>query len=445
MHGTPGVESVPGQGSVFSFTARLAKQAPSALQAVSENQLLDLHVLIVDDNETNRQILQHQTRAWKMRSGVAANADEAMAELRRAQAMGDPYQVALLDLQMPGTNGLSLARMIKAESDLGGVRLLLLSSLGGRISREELLAAGIGDCLLKPIKQSMLFDSLANMMSDAHAPGEPEKISAPVRPTVPAPQKLRILLAEDNKVNQQVALGLLQKLGYQADAVGDGTEALAALKQTRYDVVLMDCQMPQLDGYETTRCIRRFEQERSAPFDWKTPVHIIAMTANAMEGDREKCLTAGMNDYLSKPVRRAELQAALQRQTGLEPIIPASVPVEMLVDLEQLRDVTDDEPERMHRLIDLYLTDAVTMLEGLNQAIQTEASANVARLAHKLVGSSLSCGVEALTQPLRELERLGQAGDLSGAPALFADVRYKFPQVQNAFTQFKQTLPVIRA
>jgi two-component system, sensor histidine kinase and response regulator len=453
MHGKPGVLSIPGRGSTFWFTARLTKQPESAhVLSEVEDQLVNLRVLIVDDNETNRHILQQQTRSWKMRNGAVTNAAEALAELRSALATGDPYQVALLDMQMPGTNGLTLARAIKADSDLAGVRLLLLSSLGGRTNPEELKAAGIDDCLIKPVKQSLLFDSLATVMENAPASStsRAKKVSPPTSVSAPATQKLRILLAEDNTVNQQVALGLLQKLGYRADAVADGSEVLEALKRIRYDVVLMDCQMPHLDGYEATRSIRRLEQERSAPFDWKAPVHIIAMTANAMEGDREKCIAAGMNDYLSKPVRRNELKAAFDRYGEIQPIVatpestsdssttPSSE--EVLVDIDRLRDVTGDEPDQMQQLIDLYLNQAGPMLDGLKEAIQTNASGEVARIAHKLVGSSVSCGVEAFTSPLRELERLGHEGDLSKAPALFEDVRHKFPRVQNAFSELMQTL-----
>jgi PAS domain S-box-containing protein len=465
MHGTPGVESIEGEGSVFWFTARLTKQLESAHTSVGiGDELVNLHVLIVDDNETNCRILQHQTNAWKMRSGVAMDAAKALAELRRAFVASDPYQLVLLDMQMPGTNGLTLARSIKAESDLANVRLVLLSSIGGRIDSEELRAAGIDNCLVKPIKQSLLFDSIATVMGAGAASetSKAKKISPPSSFPAATTQKLRILLAEDNTVNQQVAIGLLQKLGYRADAVADGTEVLEALERIRYDVVLMDCQMPQLDGYETTSRIRQLEQKRTPPFDWKAPVHIIAMTANAMEGDREKCLNAGMNDYLSKPVRKKELKAALDRRGEVQPNGVAEPSVkseharvhletisaqsdksssgEILVDIDRLRDVTDDEPDRMQQLIDLYLTQAVPMLDGLNEAIQTNSSGDVARIAHKFVGSSVSCGVEAFTLPLRELERLGQEGDLSGAHALLDDVRRKFPRVRSAFTQFMQTL-----
>ena len=255
----------------------------------------------------------------------------------------------------------------------------------------------------------------------------------------------RILLAEDNAVNQQVALGLLETLGYGADAVVNGIEVLEALNRIRYDVVLMDCQMPRLDGYETTRRIRQRELHSAAPLDCRTPVYIIAMTANALEGDREKCLASGMNDYLSKPVRRDELKVALDRhgQIGF-PAAGAdkssSSAVEILVDINRLREVAHDQADQLQELIDLYLVEAGPMLDGLGEAIRSNSSGDVARIAHEFVGCSLFCGVEAFTQPLRALERLGQEGNLSGADALLSDVRHKFPRVQSAFTQLLQKL-----
>jgi PAS domain S-box-containing protein len=518
MQGQFGVESAPGRGSTFWFTARLARQ-PEGVdpQPIVRGDLVHLHVLIVDDNETNREILQHRTRAWKMRSGTAANSAEALQELRKACSTGDPYQVVLLDLHMPGTNGLALARSIRGESGLAGVRLVLLSSLGGRLGAEELKAAGIDDCLVKPVKQSLLFDCLATLMGGVAA--EPvrkaRKVSAPAASAAPAKLKWRILLAEDNTVNQEVAQGLLRKLGCRADAVANGTEVLEAVRQVSYDVILMDCQMPELDGYEATRRIRQFEQERVAPFDWKAPLYIIAMTANAMEGDREKCLLAGMNDYIGKPVRLEELRAALARRgdhetevcggastpgysnlsvgpravparsapeyaqglgkperpgavdaaasrdgsrsEGLDGVLASTAPSEPgptaetpalpaetpLVDLDRLRDVNDDDPERIRRLVDMYLTQAVPLLADLQRAIETSSGDALARAAHKLVGSSISCGVQAFTQPLRELERLGQAGDLTGAAALFDQVRQTFPRVRIFLDQFLEDLPAL--
>lgn len=255
----------------------------------------------------------------------------------------------------------------------------------------------------------------------------------------------RILLAEDNAVNQQVALGLLETLGFGADAVVNGVEVLEALNRIRYDVVLMDCQMPQLDGYETTRRIRQLEIQGGTPLDRRTPVYIIAMTANALEGDREKCLASGMNDYLSKPVRRNELKVALDRHGQIRPIAAAPDKLstsagEILVDIHHLREVAHGQADQLQELINLYLVEAGPMLDGLGQAIRSNSSGEVARIAHEFVGCSLFCGVEAFTQPLRALERLAQEGNLSGADALLADVCHKFPRVQSAFTQLVQTL-----
>lgn len=255
----------------------------------------------------------------------------------------------------------------------------------------------------------------------------------------------RILLAEDNCVNQQVALGFLETLGYHADTVVNGIEVLEALNRIRYDVILMDCQMPQMDGYETTRRIRQFEEQVAVALDCRRPVYIIAMTANAIVGDREKCLAAGMNDYLSKPVRGDELELALSRcgQIGATEVVPQKVPSsasEILLDVDHLRTVARDRADQLQELADLYLVEAGPMLDGLGEAIRSNSGREVARIAHEFVGCSLFCGVEAFTQPLRALERLGQQGNLLGADALLADVRHKFPRVRNAFTQLVQTL-----
>jgi PAS domain S-box-containing protein len=464
MDGQIGVESAPDQGSTFWFTARLDMQPGAGAAPVIRKDLIDLHVLIVDDNESNGRILLRQTQAWKMRSSAATSAAEALATLRSASAAGDPYQVVLFDLHMPGTDGLVLAQSIRMERSLSELRLVLLSAVNERLNAEEMKLAGIDDWLVKPIKQSRLFDCLANLMDGGSSPpaGERKKVSAAAAASPAVGLKMRILLAEDNIVNQEVAQGLLRKLGYHADAVVNGAEALEAMKRVRYDVVLMDCQMPELDGYEATRHIRQLEQKRNAPFDWKAPVYIIAMTANAMQGDREKCITAGMNDYLSKPVRQNELKAALERSSVIEtiPSVRAAAPSpdvarqevapaasngssseEPLVDLDVLRDITDNEPDRLRRLIGLYLTQAAPMLDDLDTAIRTHSSGEVARLAHKLVGSSVSCGVQAFTQPLRELQRISNEGDLSQANALFEKVRAKFPRVESAFDHFLQTIP----
>jgi signal transduction histidine kinase/HPt (histidine-containing phosphotransfer) domain-containing protein len=287
--------------------------------------------------------------------------------------------------------------------------------------------------------------------------GKARKISPALASPAPANHKLRILLAEDNTVNQEVAKGLLGKLGYRADAVADGAEVLATLRQIPYDVILMDCQMPELDGYEATRRIRQLERECVAPFDCKSPFHIIAMTANVMEGDRERCINAGMNDYIGKPVRVEALEAALARRGNCEVIVsvgapaaaqmsaghvgPPGVSTEVpLVDLARLRDVNDADPVRIRRLVNIYLTQAVPLLNDLQTALDRNSPEAMERTAHKLVGSSTSCGVQAFTEPLRKLERLGHDVDLSEAAALVDQVRQTFPRVQILLNQFLEGL-----
>ena len=317
MHGQIGVQSAPGEGSTFWFIVQLEKQTgdPKPNRRSAPN-LLNLRVLVVDDNATNRQILRHQIVAWKMQKGSAAGGFEALKLLRAAAAAGAPYDLALLDMQMPEMDGMTLARAIKADPAIASTRLIMLTSLGHRFETEELRAVGLDAYLVKPVKQSRLFDCLAEVMGSdeiGRALTETVELSAPAPVDAAPPVRLHVLLAEDNRVNQIVAMAQLKKLGCTVDAVGNGLEVLEALPRMKYDVIFMDCQMPEMDGYEASRTIRQREEDREHPCRWKAPVHIIAMTAHAMQGDREKCLAAGMNDYLTKPVRPDELRGVLER------------------------------------------------------------------------------------------------------------------------------------
>jgi two-component system, sensor histidine kinase and response regulator len=216
----------------------------------------------------------------------------------------------LLDMQMPEMDGLTLARVIKADPQISSTRLIILTSLGHIMSPEELRAAGIDAYLIKPVKQSRLFDCLVDVADRNAMRQEQPPTSAPVPVTTQWP-KIRILLAEDNRVNQKVALGQLKKLGLTADIAANGLEVLTSLPRFHYALIFMDCLMPEMDGYAASRAIR--ELEKSLAPTWPAPVYIIAMTANAMQGDREKCLAAGMDDYVSKPVRLPDLEAAIER------------------------------------------------------------------------------------------------------------------------------------
>ena len=316
MKGQIGVQSEPGQGATFWFTAEFAKQSgpPPDARLEYNRDLFDLRVLVVDDNATNRQILRHQIVAWKMQKGSAASGHEALKILRSAVDTGKPYDVALLDMQMPVMDGLTLARAIKADPALASTRLIILTSLGHVMAQKELKEFGIDAYLVKPVKQSRLFDCLVDVVGEHLAHHVFVKAASPVVPLAPETVgKVRILLAEDNSVNQKVALAQFRKLGFSAEAVGNGLEAVQALDDIPYDIIFMDCQMPEMDGYEATQSIRKREHEASTSGRLKSRVHIVAMTANAMQGDREKCLAAGRDDYVSKPVREADLRAAMER------------------------------------------------------------------------------------------------------------------------------------
>jgi two-component system, sensor histidine kinase and response regulator len=307
MGGTIGVESTPGQGSTFWFTVRLApRPAPAQATGATLPELRGVRVLCVDDHGTNRAILEAQLSAWGMQASCVADGTTALARLRAAHADGQPYDLAILDYHMPEMDGLELAHAIKADPLLAPVRLIMLSSVSQRGQRRAAQQAGIAAALTKPVRQSHLYNCLVTVMGAA---AEPTVVSPVSRHQGNAPiqMHLRVLVAEDNVINQKVAVRLLEKVGCRIDVAANGQEAVAMLVQFAYDVVLMDCQMPEMDGFAATAAIRQHEASTGRH------VPIIAMTANAMQGDQEECLAAGMDDYVSKPVTLDALVAVLRK------------------------------------------------------------------------------------------------------------------------------------
>jgi PAS domain S-box-containing protein len=326
MQGQIGVASTPGRGAAFWFTILLEKQPfdipkeePAKITALN-----GLRTLIVDDSATNRKIIQRYTVAWGMCSEQAHDGRTALDALRTATTTGNPYDLILLDYQMPEMDGFMLAREIQKDPAIAGPRMILLTSWDRRFSREELNNCGIVRMLVKPIRQQDLLGALLRCVRISHDthPGLDTRTTPPINPPSTEPLKtkkrtaLRILVAEDNIVNQHVSVRILKNLGYDADIAANGLEVIDALQRQPYDVIFMDGQMPELDGYEATRRVRRDFQHRR--------IHIVAMTANAMHGDRERCLDAGMDDYISKPTRPDDIAAALERaHTALKSKKPA--------------------------------------------------------------------------------------------------------------------------
>jgi PAS domain S-box-containing protein len=430
MGGHIGFTSQPGKGTTFWFTARFDRQPADAVRPPARIPSLDrLRVLAVDDNATNRKILSHQLDSWGVVHAEVDSGARALDALRAAARRGEPYDLALLDLMMPGMDGLELARAIKADPAVAGTSLVMLTSFGQRGQSEAAREAGIEACLTKPVRQSQLFDCLATVMSRTPpAPKPPKPHAAPAAKGTPAVSNKLILLAEDNIVNQKVAVRQLQKLGYRADAVANGREAVEALGRIAYDLVLMDCQMPEMDGYAATAEIRRREGASK-----RTPV--VAMTANALEGDREKCLAAGMDDYVSKPVRPEELAAVLERLLADGAAIAearGATPEEVSppVDVERMRRMMGDDPEEVADILGVYLEQMSASLDRLATAVESGDAAEVETIAHNCVGVSATCGMSAVVGPLRELERMGRENRLAGAGRVGAQVGREYERVR---------------
>ncbi|MEA3208740.1 MAG: two-component system, sensor histidine kinase and response regulator [Chthoniobacter sp.] len=404
MGGSIAVESSPGRGSRFTVSLPVQVRADPEPMESTDHVLDGVRVLIVDGHATTGQFLQTQLATWQVPSAVSTTGPQALEALGAAAREGAAFSVVILDSTLPEMDGFGLAHAIKAEASLAGARLILLTPRGERLTEEELKNAGIASACSKPVRQSALFDALADAAAARPAASREGESPGPRR-------KERILLAEDNPVNQKVALGQLRKLGYAADAVANGFEVVQALEQIRYDIVLMDCHMPEMDGYEAATAIR--QREGTGKHIW-----ILAMTANAMNGDREQCLAAGMDDYVSKPVRTADLADALERARLHAAGATPSIDPKSIADLRGLPE--EDGEDLLQRLVAMFQEDGPRTLVELGAALERDDVRAVTRLAHTLKGNSGYFGAHRLHELCGEMEMAGRAGMLAPVAELLS-------------------------
>ncbi len=422
MRGRLWVDSELGRGSTFHFTATF--QIPDDTVRPLDRRtdiVADTTVLIVDDNATNRRILGEMVCNWGMRPVLASSAREALRLLRESCAIGSPIGLILSDVNMPEVSGFTLAEWIREEPRFDKLPIIMLTSGGreGDVARREELR--IAARLMKPIKQSELFDAIVTALGVAalNSPRESE-----VSPSALRVRPLRVLLAEDNAANQKLAVGVLTKLGHHVTVADNGRSAIAAWQSERFDLILMDVQMPEMDGLQATQAIRALEREQGGH------IPIVSMTAHAMKGDRERCLDAGMDDYLSKPVRSKQLTdkllalfGASRGEVDSEPnLAPRDASPTALIDWETALRGVDGDRRLFAEVTQIFLDTVADSVASLNEAIRADRPEFVQRLAHGLRGELLALGATSVADLAGRLELNGQRRDLIDAPQTLAQL-----------------------
>ncbi len=477
MGGEIRVDSEAGKGSTFRFILPLKKEEVKEQRPLVFPEVSDIRVLIVDDNEANRDILQNQILAWGMINRTAENSSRALEMLQTAALKGEPYQLVITDMNMPGMNGLELAHAIKSDPLISDVRMVMLTSVGLYIDRQKVNGAGIEACLDRPVRQSHLFECIVNVLNLSRGASadsyfeyrEPEKIHDHY--------DCHVLLAEDNPVNQVVGQTMLESLGCEVEVVSNGLKAVEAVSQNSYDLVFMDCQMPEMDGYEATKIIREkkkvlLPEGKSSMLTQETDtvtisrIPIIALTAHALQGDREKCLSAGMDDYIAKPFGKDRLREVLKKwldgkkdykekavsssvgkgmpceplQANKQLLLDSDTPSEQsqspsIIDqkaLDNIRALQEEGEDLLNKIITIFLNDAPERLKELREAVNSRDAPSVNRSAHTLKSSCAHLGALKLSSLFKEMEAMGRTNSLEHASELLSQVESEFVEVEAA-------------